>query len=106
MLQIKDTKEVKSAVPLKHLGNFWNSLNIPLVNSEASLALSWSETYVITSMGNRILVENQQDRGDSPTNATIKRNDTILLRALNIFFHLTNNVNLLNDLINNISLLT
>ena len=25
----KDTKEVEIAVPLKHLGNFWNSLNIP-----------------------------------------------------------------------------
>ena len=28
------TIEVEIAVPLKRLGNFWNSLNIPLVNSE------------------------------------------------------------------------
>ena len=28
----RGTKEVEIAVPLKHLGNFWNSLNIPLVN--------------------------------------------------------------------------
>ena len=28
------TTEVEIAVPLKRLGNFWNSLNIPLVNSE------------------------------------------------------------------------
>ena len=43
-------KEVEIAVPLKHLGNFWNSLNIPLINCEVSLALSWSETFVITSI--------------------------------------------------------
>ena len=34
----RGTKEVEIAVPLKHLGNFWNSLNIPLVNCEVSLA--------------------------------------------------------------------
>ena len=44
------TREVEIAVPLKHLGNFWNSLNIPLINYEVSLALSWSKTCVITSM--------------------------------------------------------
>ena len=37
---IKVTKEVKIAVPLKHLGNFWNSLNISLVNCEVSLVSS------------------------------------------------------------------
>ena len=54
-----DTKEVEIAVPLKHLSNFWNSLNIPLVHCEVSLALSWSETCVITSMEKRILVAGQ-----------------------------------------------
>ena len=46
----RGTKEVEIAVPLKHLRNFWNSLNIPLVNCEVSLTLRWSETCVITSM--------------------------------------------------------
>ena len=50
----RGTKEVEIAVPLKHLGNFWNSLNILLVNCEVSLNLSWSETCVITSMEKRI----------------------------------------------------
>ena len=36
----RGTKEVEITVPLKHLGNFWNSLNIPLINYEVSLALS------------------------------------------------------------------
>ena len=50
----RGTKEVEIAVPLKHLGSFWNSLNTPLVNCEMSLALSWSETCVITSMEKRL----------------------------------------------------
>ena len=51
----KGTKEVEMAVPLKHLGNFWNSLNILLVNCEVSLALSWSANCVITGMEKRLV---------------------------------------------------
>ena len=65
-------------MPLKHLRNFWNNLNIPLVNCEVSLALSWSATCVITSMKKRILVAGQPNRDDSPTNATFKVTDTKL----------------------------
>ena len=36
----RGTNEVKIAIPLKQLGNFWNCLNIPLINSEVSLTLS------------------------------------------------------------------
>ena len=67
----RDTKEVEISMPLKHLGNFWNSLNIPLVNCEVSLALTWSETCVITG---------QPNRGNSSTNATFKITD----RKLNV----------------------
>ena len=63
---------------MKHLRNFWNNLNIPLVNCEVSLALSWSATCVITSMKKRILVAGQPNRDDSPTNATFKVTDTKL----------------------------
>ena len=37
---IRGTKEVEIAVPLKHLGKFWNSLNILLISCEVSLALN------------------------------------------------------------------
>ena len=70
----RDTKEI--VVPLKYLGNFWNSLNIPLVNCEVSLVLSWSATCVIISTEKRILVAGQPNRGDSPTNAIFKITDT------------------------------
>ena len=36
----KSTKEVEIAVPLKSLGNFWRTLDIPLINCEVSLTLS------------------------------------------------------------------
>ena len=75
-------KEVEIALPLKHLGNFWNSLNIPLINGEVSLALSWSETYVITTMEKRLVRAAQGDNpavyGDSPTNVVFKIKETKL----------------------------
>ena len=58
----KGTKEVAIAVPLKYLGNFWNSLNIPLANCKVSLALSWSSACVIISTEKRILVAGQPNR--------------------------------------------
>ena len=29
-------------IPLKHLSNFWRSLDIPLINCEVELILTWS----------------------------------------------------------------
>ena len=75
----RGTKEVDIAVPLKHLGNFWNSLNILLVNCEVSLTLSWSETCVITSMEKRLVRAAQGGNtpvySDSPESATFKIKD-------------------------------
>ena len=33
----ESTKKVEIAVPLKHLSNFWKTLDIPLINCEVSL---------------------------------------------------------------------
>ena len=33
--------DVKVAIPLKYLRNFWRSLNIPLINCEVELILTW-----------------------------------------------------------------
>ena len=44
----EDQKEyVKIAIPLKHLGNFWRSLDIPLINCEITLVLSWYKECVL-----------------------------------------------------------
>ena len=37
-----NTSDVKMAVPLKYLSNFWRTLEMPLINSEISLDLTWS----------------------------------------------------------------
>ena len=44
------TKEAEIVVPLKEFSNFWRTLNIPLINCEVSLTLTWSENCVITSI--------------------------------------------------------
>ena len=42
-------KDVKIMVPLKYLSNFWRTLEMPLINCEVNLILTWSSTYVITN---------------------------------------------------------
>ena len=39
----KTKKNLEIVVPLKHLSNFWRSLNMPLINCEVYLTLTWSE---------------------------------------------------------------
>ena len=34
-------------VPLKYLGNFWRTLEIPLINCEVNLILTWSTNCII-----------------------------------------------------------
>ena len=42
-------KDVEIMVPLKYLSSFWRTLEIPLINSEVNLILTWSSTCVITN---------------------------------------------------------
>ena len=41
-------KDVEIIVPLKYLSNFWRTLEMPLINCEVNLILTWSSTCVIT----------------------------------------------------------
>ena len=43
-------KETEIVVPLKHLNNFWRTLNIPLMNCEIELILTWSKNWVLADM--------------------------------------------------------
>ena len=45
--------DVEFVVPLKYLSNFWRTLDIPLINCEVSLTLTWSENCVLTSKATR-----------------------------------------------------
>ena len=42
-----DTKNVKIRVPLKYLSNFWRTLEMPLINCEINLILTWSNRCLI-----------------------------------------------------------
>ena len=42
-------KDVEIMVPLKYLKFFWRTLEMPLINCEGSLMLTWSSTCVITN---------------------------------------------------------
>ena len=70
-------QDVKIAVPLKHLSNFWKTLDIPLINCEVSLTLTWSKNCVLTDI---ITTAAQGDNlaVAAPTGATFKIKDTKL----------------------------
>ena len=42
--------ETEAVIPLKHLSNVWRSLNIPLINCEVELILTWSKNCVLADM--------------------------------------------------------
>ena len=42
-------KDVEIMVPLKYLSNFWRTLEVPLINCEVNLILTWSSTCVIAN---------------------------------------------------------
>ena len=47
------TKDVEIMVPLKYLSNFWRTLEMPLINCEVNLILTWSSTCVLVVTGNQ-----------------------------------------------------
>ena len=76
-------KNVEIVVPLKHLSNFWRTLNMPLISCEVSLTLTWSEKCVLTDITTQTVRAAQLDNParpaiNAPTNATFKIIDTKL----------------------------
>ena len=45
--------DVTIAIPLKYLGNFWRGLDIPLINCEITLILSWYKECVLVGRAHR-----------------------------------------------------
>ena len=44
-----NTKDVEIIALLKYLSNFWRTLEMPLINFEINLILTWSKNCVISS---------------------------------------------------------
>ena len=45
--------ETEIVVPLKHLSNFWKTFNIPLINCEIEVILTWSKSCFLADMSVR-----------------------------------------------------
>ena len=71
--------DIKIAIPLKYLGNFWRNLDIPLINSEITLNLSWYEQCVLVGRALRNEPDPQPDplipAIEAPTDAKLKVTD-------------------------------
>ena len=73
--------DVKIVQPLKHLSNFWRHLDIPLINCEVELILTWFKNCVLIDKSTR-----EANYGadpvvyeiDNPENATFKITDVKL----------------------------
>ena len=76
-----DKDDVEIVVPSKYLSNFWRTLDIPFINCEVSLRLTWSENCAIKSKTTR---EADPDADptvagiNKPTNSIFKIKDTKL----------------------------
>ena len=71
--------DVKVVVTLKQLSNFWKSLNIPLINCEVELILTWFKNCVLIDKLTREAnygVDPNVYKIDNPENATFKITDT------------------------------
>ena len=72
----EDEKEdVTIAIPLKYLGNFWRSLDIPLINCEITLILSWYKECVLVGRAFRGPPAAAANRINSPTSAKFEITD-------------------------------
>ena len=73
--------DVKVVVPLKHLSNFWRHLDIPLINCEVELILTWFKNCVLTGKSTREADYDADPRVyevDNPENAIFEIKDTKL----------------------------
>ena len=80
-----NTKDVEIIVPLKYLSNFWRTLEMPLINCEVNLILTWSSTCVITNSTG----EGRSARTDTKfyvSVATLSTQDSAKLFACKVWF--------------------
>ena len=93
-LKALESLEVKTFVPLKHLSNFWRTVNMPLINYEINLILTWSENCVKTRKVTRDANPDAHSaivKINNPTNATFEITDTKLYMPVVILSTETDN---------------
>ena len=72
-----NNKQVTIAIPLKYLGNFWRTLDIPLINCEIALNLARSNKCLLVGRVHRAAAAGPPAVAavNSPTNATFRVTD-------------------------------
>ena len=93
--------DVKVVVPLKHLSNFWRHLDIPLINCEVELILTWFKNCVLIDKSTREAnydVDPNVCEIDNTENATFKITDVKLLVPVVTLSKKKNDIQLLKQL--------
>ena len=78
---INTTKDVEIVVPLKNLSTFWRTVDMPLINCEINLILTWSKNCVLTSKATKDANPDADPAVaaiNNPTNTTFKIKETKL----------------------------
>ena len=74
-----EKQDITIAIPLKYLGNFWRSLDIPLINCEITLILSWYKEFALVGRALRNAPDPQPNPPiaaiNSPTDAKFEITD-------------------------------
>ena len=83
----KSKKNLEIVFPLKYLSNFWRTLDMPLINCEVVLTLTWSDNCVLTNITTEAARAAEGDNParqaiNAPTNATFQITDTKLYQLL------------------------
>ena len=77
-----NTKDVEIIVPLKYLSNFWRTLEIPLINSEVNLILTWSPICFISFATGKIKYKITETKLYVPVVTLSKQDNTKLFQQL------------------------
>ena len=104
--------EIVIVVSLKHLSNFWRTLDIPLINCITNLMLTWPENCVVTSKATRDADPDADPavaEVNNPTNVLFKIKDKdddnkLLEQLKKDFKNLLNGINLGQKLPNRLKL--
>ena len=90
--------ETEVVIPLKHLSNFWRTLNIPLINCEIELILTWSKNCALVDMAVRAAGNNNDPPAIvAPTELEFQITDT-KLHILVVTLSIENDKNFLEQL--------
>ena len=86
-------KDVEIAVPLKHFSNFWRTLEVPLINCEINLILTWSVDCVIYSATGTTKFAITDTKHYVPVVTLSTQDNAKLLQQLKSGFQITTNWN-------------